>query len=72
VNLKKFGSGMMMYKRRSVRRKNAINVYITTEVIKRSQKKRKESYERSKGSDICGTVSEIRYERRRKCYVQGG
>jgi hypothetical protein len=34
VNLKTLGSGMMMYKRRSVRRKNAINVYIITEVIK--------------------------------------
>jgi hypothetical protein len=34
VNLKTLGGGMMMYKRRSVRRKNATNVYITTGVMK--------------------------------------
>jgi hypothetical protein len=31
---KTLGGGMMMYKRRSVRRKNTINVYITIGVMK--------------------------------------
>jgi hypothetical protein len=41
VNLKTLGGGMMMYKRRSVRRKNVTKVYITTRVMKtyRSTKK---------------------------------
>jgi hypothetical protein len=41
VNLKTFCGGMMMYKRLSMRRKNVINVYITTRVMKtyRSTKK---------------------------------
>jgi hypothetical protein len=34
LNLKTLGGGMMMYKRRSVRRKNATNIYITTRVVK--------------------------------------
>jgi hypothetical protein len=34
VNLKTLGGGMMMYKRRSVRRKNVTKVYITTRVMK--------------------------------------
>jgi hypothetical protein len=45
VNLKTLGSEMMMYKRRSVRRKNATNVYITTGVMKtyKSTKKLEET-----------------------------
>jgi hypothetical protein len=45
VNLKTLDSGMMMYKRRSVRRNNVTNVYITTGVMKtyRSTKKPKET-----------------------------
>jgi hypothetical protein len=41
VNLKTLDSGMMMYKRLSMRRKNVTNVYITTYVMKiyRSTKK---------------------------------
>jgi hypothetical protein len=34
VNLKTLGGGMMMYKRRSVRKNNTINIYITTGVMK--------------------------------------
>jgi hypothetical protein len=34
MNLKTLNSGMMMYKRLSMRRKNVINVYITTGVMK--------------------------------------
>jgi hypothetical protein len=34
VNLKILDGGMMMYKRLSMRRKNVINVYITTGVMK--------------------------------------
>jgi hypothetical protein len=34
VNLKTIDGGMMMYKKRSVRKKNATNVYITTGVMK--------------------------------------
>jgi hypothetical protein len=66
---------MMMYKRRSVKRKNAINVYIIIGVMKytevqRSPNKCKESYERSKGSVIYGAVSKISYERGQKCCLQ--
>jgi hypothetical protein len=45
VNLKTLGDGMMMYKKRSVRRKNATNFYITTRVMKtyRSTKKPEET-----------------------------
>jgi hypothetical protein len=45
MNLKILGGGMMIYKRRSMRRKNATNVYITTRVMKtyRSTKKLKET-----------------------------
>jgi hypothetical protein len=44
VNLKTFGGGMMMYKRLLMRKKNVINVYITTGVRKiyRSTKKLEE------------------------------
>jgi hypothetical protein len=44
MNLKTLGGGMMMYKRRSVRRNNATNVYIITGVMKtyRSTKKPEE------------------------------
>jgi hypothetical protein len=71
VNLKTFGGGMMMYKRQSVRRKNATNVYIRTGVMKtyrstKKSEKRKERCERSKGSGIRGAVSETKYERERK------
>jgi hypothetical protein len=50
VNLKTFDGGMMTYKRRSMRRKNATNVYITTGVMKtyrstKKLKKYKENYE---------------------------
>jgi hypothetical protein len=49
VNLKILGGRMMMYKRRSVRRKNAINIYITTGVMKiyRSIKKLEETQKSS-------------------------
>jgi hypothetical protein len=42
---KTLGGGIMMYKRRSVRRKNATNIYITTGVMKiyRSTKKLEET-----------------------------
>jgi hypothetical protein len=45
MNLKTLGGEMMMYKRQSVRRKNATNVYITTRVMKvyRSTKKSEET-----------------------------
>jgi hypothetical protein len=45
VNLKTLSDGMMMYKRQSVKRKNATNVYNTTRVMKtyRSTKKLEET-----------------------------
>jgi hypothetical protein len=45
VNLKTLDGGMMMYKMLSMRRKNIINVYITTGVMKtyRSTKKLEET-----------------------------
>jgi hypothetical protein len=45
VNLKTLGGEIMMYKRRSMRRKNTTNVYITTGVMKtyRSIKKPEET-----------------------------
>jgi hypothetical protein len=45
VNLKTLGDGMMMYKRQSMRKKNATNVYITTGVMKmyKSTKKSEET-----------------------------
>jgi hypothetical protein len=45
IKLKTLGGGIMMYKRRSMRRKNAINVYITTRVMKtyKSTKKPEET-----------------------------
>jgi hypothetical protein len=45
VNLKTFGSEMIMYKRLSIRRKNVTNVYIITGVMKtyRSTKKLEET-----------------------------
>jgi hypothetical protein len=45
VNLKTLDGGMVMYKMRSMRRKNVINIYITTGVMKtyRSTKKLEET-----------------------------
>jgi hypothetical protein len=65
VNLRTLDGGMMTYKRRSMRRKNTINVYIITRVIKiyKNTKKCKENYERSKMTDIHGALSKIRYEK---------
>jgi hypothetical protein len=59
VNLKALDGGMMTYKRRSVRRKNTINVYIITRVIKtykntKNKNKHKKNYE---------AISKIRYEK---------
>jgi hypothetical protein len=34
VNIKTLGGGMIMYKRISMRKKNVINIYITTGVMK--------------------------------------
>jgi hypothetical protein len=44
VNIKTLGGGMIMYKRISMRKKNVINIYITTGVMKtyRSTKKLEE------------------------------
>jgi hypothetical protein len=55
MNLKIISGGMMMYKRRSVRRKNATNVYTITRVMKTYKKHKetrrntKKNCERSKG-----------------------
>jgi hypothetical protein len=75
VNPKTLSGEIRMYKRRSIRIKNAINVYITTRVMKnmhkykRIHKKCKESCEWSKRPNIHETVLKIRYERGRKWYL---
>jgi adenylosuccinate lyase len=62
VNLKILGGGMMMYKRQSMKRKNATNVYITTRVMKtyRSTKKTRKNVKKA--------VSEARGQTYAKLY----